>query len=114
MSVQQTLGLLPRLCTCMGTRLWHQAMPEYRRPRSSKDQHTDQRDQDQAREAGYRQRRASFARQASPTRGEATPKRRRPKRLDRACRDSQRPDHPTDYSTMTHVVDQCGVKTQDD
>ena len=32
----------------------------------------------------------------------------------RACRDSRRSDYLTDYSTTTHIINQCGVKPQDD
>ena len=59
-------------------------------------------------------RRASLARHVSPTRGKATPRSRRPRRPDRANRDSLRQNHLTNHSSTTHVVDQCSVKPQDD
>ena len=59
-------------------------------------------------------RRASLAGQVSPARGEATTRTKRPRLPDRACRGSRGLNHPTNHSSTTHVVNQCGVKLQDD
>ena len=59
-------------------------------------------------------RKAFLAGQASPARGKATPRDRQPKRLSRACRGSRRQNHISKHSSTTHVINQCGVKLQDD
>ena len=59
-------------------------------------------------------RRASLAGQASPARGEATTRSKQPRLPGRACRGSRGQNHPTNHSSTTHVVNQCGVKPQDD
>jgi hypothetical protein len=59
-------------------------------------------------------REASLARQASPARSKATPRNRQPERPSRACQGPQKQNHLTNHSTTTHVVDQCGLKLQDD
>ena len=59
-------------------------------------------------------RRASLARQASPARGEATARSRQPRPPGKVCRGSQGQNHPTNHSSTTHVVNQCGVKPQGD
>src|SRR5215216_579543 len=55
MSVQQTLGLLPRLCTGTRSRLKPQIKLGIKRPRDLKNQHADKKNQDQARETRCRQ-----------------------------------------------------------
>ena len=57
---------------------------------------------------------ASLAGQASLARGEATTRSKQSRLPDRACRGSQGQNHPTNHSNTTHVVNQCGVKPQDD
>ena len=59
-------------------------------------------------------RKASYAGQASSARGEATPGRRHPRRPGRAYQDTRRQNHLTNYSAMTHIINQCGVKPQSD
>ena len=59
-------------------------------------------------------RRASLARQASPARGEATTRSKQPRLPGRACRGSRGLNHPANHSGPNHVVNQCGVKPQDD
>src|SRR5215216_5447349 len=54
-SMQQTLGLLPRLCTGTSARLEHRPRPESKRSRDLKDQHASQRVQYQARGSRYHQ-----------------------------------------------------------
>ena len=89
------------------------AKSEFKGSKDSKDQHADRRDQDQTREAEYRQEReASLAGQASPAQGKATPRSKQSKCSSRACWGSQKQNHLTNHSTTTHVVNQCGVKPQ--
>ena len=57
-------------------------------------------------------RRASFAGHASPARGEATTRSRQPRHPGKVCRGSRGQNHPTNHSSMTHVINQCGVKLQ--
>ena len=59
-------------------------------------------------------RRASLARQVSPARGKATTRSRQPEHPGKVCRGSRGPNHPTNHSSTTHVVNQCGVKPQND
>ena len=59
-------------------------------------------------------RRASLAGQASPARGKATTRSKQSRLPGRACRGSQGKNHPTNHSNTTHVVNQYGVKPQDD
>jgi len=54
--VQQTLGLLPRLCTGSRARSKHRPKPENKGSRDFEKQHAAQRDQDQARRSRYRHR----------------------------------------------------------
>ena len=56
-------------------------------------------------------RRASLAGQASPARGEATTRCRHPGKVYRG---SWGQNHPTNHSSTTHVVNQCGVKPEGD
>ena len=59
-------------------------------------------------------RRASLAGQASPARGKATTRSKQSRLPSRACRGSWGQNHPTNHSTTTYVINQCGVKPQDD
>ena len=59
-------------------------------------------------------RRASLAGQGSPGRGKDTTRSKQPRLLGRAYRGSRGQSHPTNRSRMTHVVNPCGVKMQDD
>ena len=59
-------------------------------------------------------RRASLARQTSPARGKATTRSKQPRIPGRACRGSRGLNHPANHSGTTYVVNQCGVKPQDD
>ena len=59
-------------------------------------------------------RRAYLAGQASPARGEATARSRQLRHPGMVCRGSQGQNHPTNKSSTTHVVNECGVKPQDD
>ena len=60
------------------------------------------------------ERKASLARQARPARGEATPRSGQPRHPGRAGWGSRRKNHHTNHTTMTHIVNQCSVKPQDD
>ena len=55
---------------------------------------------------------ASFAGQVSPARGEATPRSRQPRHPGKVCQGSQGQNHPTNHSNTTHIINQCGVKPQ--
>ena len=55
-------------------------------------------------------RRASLVGQASPARGEAAARNRQPRHPGKVCRGSLGQNHPTNHSSTTHVVNQCGVK----
>ena len=59
-------------------------------------------------------RRASVGGQAIPARGEATTRSRQPRHPDKVCRGSRGQNHPTNHSSMTHVINQCGAKPQGD
>ena len=59
-------------------------------------------------------RRASLAGQVSPARGKATTKSEQSRLPGKVCWGSRGLNHPTNHSSTTHVVDQCGVKPQGD
>ena len=57
---------------------------------------------------------AYLAGEGGPARGAATTRSKQSRLPDRACWGSRGQDHPTNHSNTTHVVNQCGVKPQDD
>ena len=114
MSVQQTLGLLPRLCTGTGTRLRHQPKSEYERPRTTKNQQADQEDRNRARETRYHQEKGLPCRADELGRGGSTPKRRRQDVPTRLAGTHEGKTTSPNHSSMTHIVNQCGVKPQSD
>ena len=70
--------------------------PRYKRSRSSKDQHADQEDQDQAREVRNHQEKSLPCRAGEPGKDGVTPGRKPPRRPGRACRDPRRRSHLTE------------------
>ena len=59
-------------------------------------------------------RKASLAGQASPARGQATTRSKQPRLPGSAYRGLWGLNHPANHASTTHVVNQCGVKPQDD
>lgn len=103
-----------QLCTGTRSRLEYQLKPEVKRPRDLKNQHVDQRGQDQAKEQYIGKRRASLAGKASLTRGQATTRSKQPRLPGSTCRGLRGLNHHTNHTEMTHVINQCGVKPQGD
>ena len=103
MSAQDIVGPLPRLCTGTGTKLKHPHRSEYKRPRDSKDQHADQRDQDQTREAGYRQEKSLPCWAGEPGKGQGHPQEQTTKAPWRGLPGSLKQNHLTNHSTTTDV-----------
>ena len=89
-------------------------MPEYKKPKSSKDQHAEQEDQYQAREARYHQEKNLPCRVDELGEGGVAPEENIQDVSAGPARTHKGKNHLTNHSITTHVVNQCSVKTQSD